>query len=181
MSTTCSLLECGTLHPLVLAGFENHAREWLAAASGPWQYLLVFVLAATPWLEILIVIPIGVALDLDPVAVAVVAFAGNVVPIYLIVTLFDRISTWLARRRDDDDERSARSARAKRIWRSYGLPGLALAAPILTGVHLAAVLAMGLGARKRATLGWMTLSIALWTVVITVVSVTGVSILEGWV
>lgn len=180
MSTTCSLLDCGIHHPLILAAVEGQAREWLAAASGPWQYLLVFVLAATPWLEILVVIPIGVALDLDPVAVAVVAFAGNVVPIYLIVTLFDRISRWLTHRRDDD-ERSARSARAKRIWQSYGLPGLALAAPILTGVHLAAVLAMGLGARKRPTLGWMTLSIALWTVVITIVSVTGVSLLEGWV
>lgn len=181
MSTTCSLLECGTHQPLVLAGFESQAREWLAVAGGPRQYLLVFALAATPWLEILVVIPIGVALGLDPTAVAVVAFAGNVVPIYFIVTLFDRVSRWLARRRDDDDERSTRSARAKRIWRSYGLPGLALAAPILTGVHLAAVLAMGLGARKRPTLGWMTLSIALWTVVITVASATGVSVLEGWV
>ncbi|MCU4742041.1 small multi-drug export protein [Halobacteria archaeon AArc-m2/3/4] len=183
MSTTVPLLECLTHQPLLfgLEGFETQAREWIDAASGPWQYLLIFALAATPWLEILIVIPIGIALGLDPLTVAVVAFAGNVIPIYLIVTLFDRISTWLDRRRDDDaDEQSARSARAKRVWRSYGLPGLALAAPILTGVHLAAVLAMGLGARKRATLGWMTVGIALWTVVITVVSVTGVSVLEGW-
>ncbi|WP_255167061.1 small multi-drug export protein [Natrononativus amylolyticus] len=160
--------------------FEGQAREWIDAASGPWQYLLVFALAATPLLEILIVIPIGVGLGLDPVLVGIVAFAGNVAPIYGIVLGYERLSAWLESRRESDGEPSKRRKRAQRIWNAYGLPGLALAAPVLTGVHLAAVLALGLGARGRSTLAWMTGSIALWTVVITVASVAGLSALE-WV
>ncbi|MFP9192084.1 small multi-drug export protein [Natronosalvus vescus] len=162
---------------LSLSGLETWTREWIDAASGPWQYVLVFLLAATPLLEILVVIPIGIALGLDPVLVAIVAFAGNLIPIYGIVALSERVSAWLERRRSN--EPSARRKRATRIWNDYGLPGLALLSPIVTGVHLATVLALSLGARRRATLVWMTASIALWTVLITVGAVTGFAILES--
>lgn len=157
------------------AGVEARAREWLAAADGPLQYVLVFLLAATPLLEILVVIPIGVALGLDPSTVAVVAFAGNVLPIYGIVLGHRRLAAWLAARRSRT-EGSARRARARRIWNAYGMPGLALLAPVATGVHLAAVIALGLGARGRTTALWMTGSIAAWTVVITLASVAGSSL-----
>ncbi|WP_312912081.1 small multi-drug export protein [Natronosalvus caseinilyticus] len=160
-----------------LASVEEWTRNLLDAASGPWQYVLVFALAATPLLEILVVIPLGIALGLDPIAVAVTAFAGNVLPIYGIVLAADRVAAWLENRRSD--EPSARRKRAVRIWNRYGLPGLALLSPVTTGVHLAAVLALSLGARGRDTLAWMTGSIALWTALITLVSVAGRSALEG--
>lgn len=160
-----------------LASVEEWARNLLDAASGPWQYALVFALAATPLLEILVVIPLGVALGLDPVVVAVTAFAGNVLPIYGIVLAADRVAAWLESRRSG--EPSKRRKRAVRIWNRYGLPGLALLSPVTTGVHLAAVLALSLGARGRDTLAWMTGSIALWTVLITLVSVVGRSALTG--
>ncbi|USZ71646.1 small multi-drug export protein [Natronosalvus halobius] len=160
-----------------LASVEGWARNLLDAASGPWQYALVFALAATPLLEILVVIPLGVALDLDPVGVAIVAFAGNVLPIYGIVLAADRVMAWLEGRRSS--EPSKRRKRAVRIWNRYGLPGLALLSPVTTGVHLAAVLALSLGARGRDTLAWMTASIALWTVLITIASVVGRSAIEG--
>ncbi len=217
--------------PLV-AGVEESAENWIDAAGGPWQYLLIFLLAATPLLEILVVIPIGVGLGLEPVLVALFAFAGNVLPIYGIVIGYERLAAWLESRggdaksnadadvdikanadvnggsdvntnsdADDDadtdsdantgedmdkgaetnaeteteteTEESARRARARRIWNRYGLPGLALAAPIVTGVHLGALIALGFGSKKRGTILWMTVSIGLWTVAITVVSVVG--------
>ncbi|MFC4988840.1 small multi-drug export protein [Saliphagus infecundisoli] len=152
----------------------GQVREWIAGASGPWRYLLVFVLAAIPWLEILLVIPAGIAIGLDPLLVAGVAFAGNALPIYGIVLAYERLA---ARFGWGEGEGSKRRERARRVWNSYGLPGLAFAAPVLTGVHLAAVIALGLGARGRSTLGWMTASIAVWTVAITAATVAGVAIL----
>jgi hypothetical protein len=47
-----------------------------------WEYLTVFVLAATPLVELLVVIPLGIGLGLGPVPVALLAFAGS------------RASTW---------------------------------------------------------------------------------------
>ncbi|WP_114575474.1 small multi-drug export protein [Saliphagus sp. LR7] len=152
----------------------GQVREWIARASGPWRYLLVFVLAAIPWLEILLVIPAGIAIGLDPLLVAGVAFAGNALPIYGIVLAYERLA---ARFGWGEGEGSKRRERARRVWNSYGLPGLAFAAPVLTGVHLAAVIALGLGARGRSTLGWMTASIAVWTVAITAATVAGVAVL----
>lgn len=153
---------------------EGRVGEWLSGASGPWRYLLVFVLAAIPWLEILLVIPAGVAIGLDPLLVGVVAFAGNALPIYGIVLAYERLA---ARFGWGEGGESKRRERARRVWNRYGLPGLALAAPVLTGVHLAAVIALGLGARGRSTLAWMTASIAVWTVAITAATVAGVAVL----
>ena len=56
------------------------------------------------------------------------------------------------------------------------MPGLALAAPILTGVHLAALLALAAGSRGGLIAGWMTVGIAAWTVVLVAGSAFGVSL-----
>ncbi len=161
------------------ADTESWVRSLLANAGGIWQYGLVFVLAAIPLLEILVVIPIGIAIGLDPVAVAIAAFAGNVLPIYGICLAYDRLQSWLEGDSTADTEPAGRRKRATQLWNRYGLPGLALLSPVVTGVHLAAVFALGLGARTRNTLLWMTASIGLWTVIITAGSVLGLAALEG--
>lgn len=155
---------------------EGRARAALEAAGGPVQYALVFVLAAIPLLEVLVVIPIGVAVGLDPVAVAVVAFAGNALGVYAVIAGSDRLRRWRAT--PDPETESKRRRRAKRVWRRYGLPGLAVLGPIATGVHLAAAIAVGLGARRSATVVWMTLGIAVWTVLITAATVAGVAVVS---
>jgi hypothetical protein len=149
----------------------------LIGGTGVLGYALVFLLAATPWLEILVVIPIAVGLGLDPVGVAVLAFLGNVLPIYGIVVGYDRVRTWLERRRGSDE--SGRHGRARRLWDRYGLPGLALASPILTGVHLAALIALAAGSPKRSVGAWMTASVAVWTVVLTLGSFYGLGFVTG--
>lgn len=149
----------------------------LIGGSGALGYALVFLLAAIPWIEILVVIPVAVGLGLDPVSVAVLAFLGNVLPIYGIVVLSDRVRTWLESRREPDGTR--RHERARRIWNRYGLPGLALASPVLTGVHLASVIALTAGSPKRSVEAWMTASVAIWTVVLTAGSFYGFGFAAG--
>lgn len=162
-------------------------------------YGAVFVAAATPWLEILLVIPPAVAAGLDPFAVGAVAFAGNALPVAGIVLGYERLAAWRRHRRAQREARAEpeapdgpgargrpdeapagpgargrRGARAKRIADRYGVPGLAIAGPILTGVHLAAVIAVALGPARARVLGWMVGSLAAWTVAITVASAAGV-------
>lgn len=153
-------------------------RAILQGRDGLVQYLLVFLLAAIPLIEILVVIPIGVALGLDPVLVGLAAFLGNALPVVGLVLASDRVRAFVGTRRGDR-EPSARTRRAKRLWERYGLAGLALGAPVTTGVHLAAPLAVGLGATRRASIIWLTASIALWTIVLVLVSVTGVAAISG--
>ncbi len=135
-----------------------------------WQYTLVFLAAATPWIEILIVIPVAIGAGLAPVPVALLSFVGNGLPVLAIVVLF----RWWERRRGPVRRRWNR--RAVRVWARWGLPGLALLGPLVTGIHLAAVMALALHAERRATIWWMTASLAAWTVGTTVAAVAG---LEG--
>lgn len=66
-------------------------RETLAAADGIVAYALVFVLSAIPLFEILLVIPPAIGLGLNPVLVGIVAFLGNVLPVYALVGGHGRI------------------------------------------------------------------------------------------
>ncbi|SNR23521.1 small multi-drug export protein [Halorubrum vacuolatum] len=154
----------------------------LTDAGGLLQYGLVFLFAAFPWVEILVVIPIAIGVGLDPVGVGVVAFVGNAGSVLVLLLGYRRVSGWWERRRsraedeEDGESTSRRRKWARRIWDRYGLPGLALAAPVLTGVHLAALLALAAGSRGRAIAGWMTVGIAAWTVVLVAGSAFGVSL-----
>jgi uncharacterized membrane protein len=137
-----------------------------------WEYVVLFGMAATPLLELLVVIPLGIGFGLAPIPVALVAFAGNALPVLLIVAGYDR---WHKRRQahlagtasDTDTSPSARRERAGRVWHRYGLPGLALLAPLVTGVHLAAIVALAFGSPRRTVGAWMTGAIAVWTVAVT--------------
>ena len=191
-----------------------------------WEYLTVFLLAATPLVELLVVIPLGIGYGLDPVMVAAVTVAGNHLPVLAMVLLSQRWSHW---RRNRDSARAvcpgpdavatdsapvpvagevaggvtggvagefaaevaaeapgevaaekrggrlpARRRRAWRIWNRYGTPGLALAAPLVTGAHIAVIVGLALGSPRWRLAGWMLLSIVFWTIVVTLLTLAGI-------
>ena len=132
-----------------------------------WQYTLVFLAAATPWLEIVLVIPVAIGLGLSPIPVTVISFVGNALPVFGIVALF---RAWEERR---GPVQRSWSPRARRVWDRFGLPGIALAGPAVTGIHLAAVMALALQADRRRTALWMTLSLGIWSVATLLVTLAG--------
>lgn len=60
---------------------DTSIAEILRNADGMTQYALIFLLAAIHWLEIVVVIPIGVAFGIHPFGVALFAFLENILPI----------------------------------------------------------------------------------------------------
>lgn len=163
-----------------LSTFEfADADGLIRQADGFVQYIVIFVLAAIPVVEILVVIPIGIGIGLNPIAVACSAFLGNVLPIYGIVFFYDRLNTWWRNRTETAAKPSKRKKRAQTVWNRYGLPGLAFVSPIATGVHLATMIALAMGSKKRSVAGWMTGTIALWTILLTAGSYYGFGYLTG--
>ena len=181
----------------------------LDGAVGPLGYPLVFVLAMVPFIEPFVVIPVAIGLGFDPLLTGVAAFAGSVTAVVAIVAAQERLLAWWARRSagddgaddsgtvapdvdaadeasldvnvDDaaDDEASGRYARARRVGERYGLVGLALGGPPLVGLHLMAVVGAAIGPTRRATLGWLTVGLAVWTVLLVVGSVAGFAAVES--
>ena len=142
-------------------------------------YLAVFLLAATPFLEVVGVIPIGVAAGLSALPVTVIAFSGNILTIWLVILMMERVKAWLQKHNDKKGNVASekRGKRASDIWKRYGLPGLAIVSPILVGSHLGVILAMSFGGKRKQITFWMTFSVLAWAVVIGIASYFGIDFL----
>ena len=139
-----------------------------------YEYILVFLGAAIPWFEIALVIPLGIVWGLSPFWVMMLAFIGNMVTVLALIIGFDRFKVWYNKRQEAKGKTTnKKSERAKQIWNRYGLPGLAMLGPILIGTHIAAFIGMTLGATKKNTTVWLTISIAAWTLVFGLLTALG--------
>ena len=139
-----------------------------------YEYILVFLGAAIPWFEIALVIPLGIVWGLSPFWVMMLAFIGNMVTVLALIIGFDRFKVWYNKRQEAKGKTTnKKSERAKQIWNRYGLPGLAMLGPILIGTHIAAFIGMTLGATKKNTTVWLTISIAAWTLVFGILTALG--------
>lgn len=156
---------------VALAGIE----ETLHGADDATAYLLVLLLAAIPWIEILLVIPPAIALGLDPFLVTLTAFAGNAATLYAAILLHARLSIWWQARQEET--KSKRSERARHLWDAYGLGPLAIASPLVTGSHLAALLALLFGSKRSHVTFWMTTSLAAWSLLLTAATLAGMEVI----
>ncbi|WP_042160927.1 small multi-drug export protein [Paenibacillus gorillae] len=154
--------------------------EWIQQAEGIWQYIVLFLLAAAPWLDVFVVVPIGIIAKMNPVAVAITGFAGNFLMTLLIGIFFKQFSNWRERRRlkKGITALSKKETRARQIWDRYGLPGLALLAPLIFGTDIATLLALSFGSSRVRVIQWMAVSLALWTIVMTLGAVYGFSYMK---
>ncbi|MFC4354711.1 small multi-drug export protein [Chryseomicrobium palamuruense] len=138
------------------------------------EYFLVFLGAAIPWLEMGLVIPLGIIGGLNPITVTIVAIIGNLLTVLLLIIGFEKFQQWLAKRREGKEQMpSKRSIRAKELWRKYGLPGMLMLGPILIGTHVAAFIALVLGGSKQRTTVWSVVSIVAWAIFFAVVTALG--------
>ena len=138
------------------------------------EYILVFLGAAFPWLEIALVIPLGIIGGLSPVWVMLLAFTGNILTVLVVIIGFEKVKEWMeSRKRKDGKGESKRTERGKRIWNKYGMPGVALLGPVLIGTHIAVFIGLLFGANKTNATIWMTISIALWTLIIGIATAMG--------
>ena len=131
--------------------------------------------AAAGALDVWVGIVTGLALGLSPALSGAVSIASAVVGVTLLVAAGERLQGRIYRSR----RLAGRRERIERVWKRYGIPGVALQAPLLTGPLLATVLALGLGAPPRPLLGWMIASIVLWGAAITGAAALGLSVFSG--
>ena len=138
------------------------------------EYLLVFLGGAIPWLEIGLVIPVGIVAGLSPVWVMISAFTGNLLTVLFVIFGFEKVKGWLeSRRKKDGQGESKREERGTRIWNKYGMAGLALLGPILIGTHIAVFIGLLFGAKKSNATVWMVISIALWSLIFGIATAMG--------
>lgn len=117
-------------------------------------------------------VPAGFAMRLHPVTTAATAAAGSFLATLIVILLGDKLRERLLRRKKTPDG-VPRDRLIDRVWRRYGVVGLGLLGPGLTGAPLGAALGLSLRVPARKLLSWLTLGIALWSVLLTLVGVFG--------
>ena len=140
------------------------APEFLLEQLG---LLGVFIAGATPWLEAVVVIPVGIAFGLSPVWTMVWALLGNASSIVLFAVLSERIMAGMARRRERKGlsrEPDARLERAQKIFIRYGVFGMAVVGPLIIGTQIAATIAVSLGVSVWRSSTIVTLGAVVWGV-----------------
>ena len=150
--------------------FTFEAGQW-------WSYLIVFVAAAVPVIEVLLVIPPAILAGMSPLLTAIVAFAGNMSTVVLVAFLGEGIFSRLRKTRlGGSGKPSPRMQRAGELVRKWGVPGLGLLAPLLTGTHLATIAALTTGASVGTVLRWMTLGLLGWSFLMAGVTAAGLDL-----
>ncbi len=119
-------------------------------------------------------IPAGLIAGLPPVASGAAAVTGAIIGVVLVSWAGEWLRRWVYDRRWLDRRRQ----RIERVWKRYGVIGVSLQAPMLTGAPLATILALALGAPTRPLLFWMTLSLVLWGAVLTGAVALGFSVFD---
>lgn len=115
-------------------------------------------------LELWAGIPLGFIMYINPVIICVLSAAGSIMSAVIIIFLGKSLRSWLIKRME---RKSKKQGRMARIWHKYGIIGLGLASPLLTGAPFGAAIGVSFGANPRKLMLWMTIGIILWSIILT--------------
>lgn len=129
-----------------------HAGEWAAVLG-------------TSVLELWAAIPLGFAFGLHPVLTVVLCAVGSSISAVVVIYLAKPLRDWLVARAQRKGK--TKEGRIARIWQRYGIIGIGVLSPLLTGAPLGAAIGISFGAQAGRLLLWMIIGIAFWTIVLT--------------
>ncbi|MGN8647245.1 small multi-drug export protein [Gracilibacillus sp. HCP3S3_G5_1] len=138
-----------------------------------WAYILVFLLAALPFVEAIFLTPIAVVAGLSIVPTFILAVLGNLLTVYFVIVFINKIKQWRKKKNEEAGKSGKRTARAEQLWKKYGLPGLTLIGPFLIGSHLSAFLSLVFGGTKKQVTIWITISVVGWSLLLGILAALG--------
>ena len=149
-----------------LQDFAQTFPAWL-------QWLAVVLIGAVPFVESYTGTIIGVAIGLHPAVAAAAAIAGNAASVVIVVAVVGQLRT-----RRDAHRRSAPSpdSRIRRVFRRFGVPGVALLAH---PTQISAAAMVGFGAGRARVLAWELVFVVSWGAVMAVLGGLGLHALTA--
>ncbi|WP_227002828.1 small multi-drug export protein [Salicibibacter kimchii] len=108
---------------------------------------------------------VGALVGLPIISAALTGMLGNWISVMLIILLFNAL---LMRFRDRTSKNDGfiqnRVSKSRERYEKYGVPGVAILAPLVASGHIAAFASLAAGADKKRVIVWHTVSIGIWGV-----------------
>ena len=148
-------------------------REFILSLPTWLQWAGVIGVAAIPWVESYVGAALGVVAGVTPWIAIPAAIVGNTLSMVAIV------STAHAARESITTEpatRSPRRERLRRLFDTYGVPGVSLLGQTILPSQLTSAAMVSFGAPKQTVMFWQVISIVLWGVLFGVAASLGVNI-----
>ena len=123
-------------------------------------------------LELWAAIPLGLAINLNPVIIGIASAAGAIIAAFLVTTVGDSIREKVIKWRYGENK-DLKDSRYYKIWNKYGIVGLGLISPLLFGAPVGAALGVALGSSKKPLLIWMSIGIVIWSAGLTAAGYLG--------
>lgn len=121
-------------------------------------------------LELWAAIPAGTVLNLHPLLNGAASGLGAIIGALLVILVGDRLRNWILKKKKKSEENKSQ---IYKIWDKYGVIGLGVLSPLLTGAPLGAAIGISLGAPPKRLLFWMSIGIVIWTIILTTISTLG--------
>ncbi|WP_303868588.1 small multi-drug export protein [Acetobacterium wieringae] len=103
---------------------------------------------------------------------AIASITGAIIGVVLVASVGSRLREWLLKKKKRKDKDKGK---IYDVWNKYGVVGLGLLAPILTGALFGTAIGISLGARKISLVIWMSIGIIIWTIILVTLASLGVT------
>ncbi len=151
-------------------------RDLTESTEPIWQWLVVMLAGAIPFVESYFAGPLGIVAGVVPWLAIAAAIVGNVISMVLVVLLAGRVRTATGA---DAKEVSPRRQRFKQRFDRWGVPGVSLLGQTLLPSQITSGLMVGFGASRGQVILWQILSIILWGLAFGLLAIGGVALLDA--
>jgi hypothetical protein len=121
------------------------------------ELLTIFGLAV---LELWIAIPAGLYMKVNEPTILVLTMVGGITGIGIVIGAGKKIREHLLKA---EKTTGGKKSWSMKVWEKYGLIGLGLLSPLLTGAPIGAALAVTLGSKPISVFLWFSLGVVLWS------------------
>lgn len=129
------------------------------------------------WFSFWTAIPTGLALGLHPIIVITITSSSYISGIVMVLLPAKSVRDWVSRRIGKNLDNSTHDDRFyMRMWERYGVIGFGLIAPMAVGAQLGVMIGVALNISRRQLMLWMTIGVISWSVGLTLLTVTGVTL-----
>ncbi|QDP39177.1 small multi-drug export protein [Radiobacillus deserti] len=137
----------------------------LSEANIVLQYLGITLLSFIPFVESPGATAAAGLIGLSVLLSFLLSIGGNWISIMLIILPFNAIVKKIQNRKSKKGFIQKRASKARERYEKYGVPGVALLAPIVSSGHIGAFVSIAARADKKKVIFWHTISIIIWAII----------------